>query len=106
MLVVTPLLVTVMVCPATQAAGLLHWKPRLIATVVPLANTPVQAPVLVSVRIACSARLCVEVLPATCVAIVVPTLPPFVTRNPEATKVRGGCSEGIALPDFCVAVPS
>ena len=75
-------------------------------TVAPLGKAAVQAPVLVSVRTACSARLCVEVLPATCVPMVVPTLAPLVMRKPEATKVSGGCCEASAVPDFCVMLPS
>src|ERR1700730_9368949 len=106
MLVVTPLLVNARVCPATQLVGLLHWYARLTLTVAPLAKTAVQAPVLVSVRTACSARLCVEDFAAIWVPIVIPTLPPFVMRTPDATKLSGGCSEAFALPDFCVTLPA
>ncbi len=75
-------------------------------TVVPLANTLVQAPVAVSVRTACSARLCTDETPASCVAMAVATLLPFVMMNPEATKVSGLSSAAVAVPDFAVTLPS
>src|SRR6202163_5164016 len=106
MLVVIELLVNARVCPATQLVGLLHWYARLTLRVAPLAKTAVQAPVLVSVRTACSARLCVEDFAAICVAIVIPTLPPFVMRKPDDTKLSDGCSAPIALPDFCGTLPA
>ena len=74
--------------------------------VVPLAKTCVHAPVLVSVRTACKAKLWVEDLPAIWVPMSVATFAPLVMMNPDGAKVMGLSSEAVAVPDVAVAVPS